>query len=316
MIMKNTKFRGIISPIVTPFDKKGEIDETIFRREVKYLLGTGIHGISPGGSTGEGVALRDEELVWLVKIIQEENKHKIPVVVGIIRNSTQDAIRAGLAVKEAGVDALMVTPTYYNVLVPDDDGNYEFFKRIAEEVDLPVIIYNVVPQNEIKPEIFDRMLEVDNIIGIKQSVGGIQAFYKMKLMCKDKGLIYSATDDMLYSTFALGADGAIAAILTLFPELSLKMWDFVQSGDHESAKALQDKIYPIWQVIAGPQFPRRIKQALQFVGRDVGYCRSPILSASTVEKETLEKLMKDLYQSIQVLDAGGAKCENCFISTE
>ncbi|AEE91938.1 Dihydrodipicolinate synthase [Tepidanaerobacter acetatoxydans Re1] len=292
--MKDTKFRGIICPVVTPFDVNGKIDETIFRREVKYLLNTGIHGISPGGSTGEGAALHDDELTRLVEIIQEENANQIPVVAGIIRNSTQDAIRAGLAVKKAGADALMVTPTYYNVLVPDNAGNYEFFKSIAEDVGLPVIIYNVVPQNEITPELFYRMLDVENIIGIKQSVGGIQAFYKMKLMCGNKGLIYSATDDMLYSTFALGADGAIAAILTLFPEQCLKIWDFVESGDYDGARALQDKMYPIWQIISGPQFPRRIKQALQFVGRYSGYCRSPILSASTVEKEKLEVLMKEL----------------------
>lgn len=292
--MKKEFLKGIIAPLVTPFNKAGDIDEDLFRNEVKYLLKADVHGISPGGSTGEGAMLSNNELVRLIEIIQEENIKNIPVVAGIIRNSTKDAIIAGLAVKKAGASALMVTPTSYNVLVPDDNGNYEYYKSIAEEVDLPVIIYNVVPQNEIRPYLFKEMLEVDNIVGIKQSVGGIQSFYAMKMVCGGKGLIYSATDDMLYSTFDLGADGAIAAILTLFPEISLQIWNAVQVEDYQLARKLQNKIYPVWQKIIGPQFPRRVKEALSQLGREVGIARSPILEATDREKSEIRIALSNL----------------------
>lgn len=296
--MKSNDFRGIIAPVISPFDANDNLDEALFRKEVKYLLGTGIHGISPGGSTGEGAALSDRELFRMVEIIKEENRADIPIVAGVIRNCTRDAIETGLAAKKAGADVLMVTPTSYNVLVPDDDGNFEYYNRISEAVDLPIIIYNVVPQNEIKPQLFLRLLDIKNVIGIKQSVGGMDGFYKMQLACGSKGTIYSATDDMLYSTFDLGAGGAIAAILTVFPEYCVEMWEAVEKGNNRRARELQDRIHPVWQQITGPQFPRRVKQALRLLGRETGLCRSPILEAPVGEREKLEALIKTIMKTI------------------
>lgn len=291
--MDKTKFRGIISPIITPFDKDECFDEKVFRKEVKYLLSTGIHGISPGGSTGEGNLVQDEELVRMIEIIQEENINNIPVVAGIIRTSTRNAIKASLAAKKAGASALMITPVSY-LGGTDDNGNYEFYKRISDEVGLPIIIYNVIQQNEIMPELFYRMLDIENVIGIKQSVGGIQAFMDMKMVCGNKGYIYCATDDMLYTCFDLGADGAIAAILTLFPALSVKIWNAVLEGDNKTAKDIQNKIYPVWNRIEGFQFPRRIKEALKQTGRDVGIARSPLSEASIEEKISIKKALEVL----------------------
>lgn len=292
-MVKKPVFPGIISPIITPFTKDEILDEKIFRREAKYLLNTGIHGISPGGSTGEGELVRDEELVRMVEIIQEENSKKIPVVAGIIRTSTRDAIRTALAVKKAGATVLMVTPIQY-LGGTDPDGNYEYYDRISDAVGLPIIIYNVVPQNEIKADSFYKILDIENVIGIKQSNGGVPGFMDMMITCGKKGLIYSASDEMLYTTFDLGAAGAIAAILTLFPEISVEIWDAVKAGNSEHAKELQAKIYPVWSMIKGPQFPRRIKEALNQVGRPVGIALSPRSQASPSEKESIRKALKQL----------------------
>lgn len=288
--MNKEKFKGIIAPVITPFTKEGMIDEDLFREEVRYLLNTGIDGISPGGSTGEGATLDDNELVRLVQIIKEENIKHIPVVCGIIRNSTYAAVRAGLAVKNAGADALMVTPTFY-LGGTDDKGNYEYYKKIAESVDLPIIVYNVIADNEIKPNLFQRILEIENVIGIKQSVGGIQGFLDMKMSCGDRGLVYSATDDMLYMTFDMGADGAIAAILSVFPNLCVKMWRAIKEGDNKTAKEVHNKLYPIWNVIKGPQFQRRVKAAINLQGRNAGFPRHPLLEATEHELTMLKDLI-------------------------
>jgi len=115
----------------------------------------------------------------LIRIVKAENTKGLPIVAGVIRTSTQAAVKTALAAKAAGANALMVTPVFYNVLVPDEKGNYSFYEAIAEASGLPVIIYNVVPQNEITSEAFSRLLGIPNVIGIKQSVGGIMAFYDM-----------------------------------------------------------------------------------------------------------------------------------------
>jgi dihydrodipicolinate synthase/N-acetylneuraminate lyase len=117
---------------------------------------------------------------------------------------------------------------------------------------------------------------------------------EMLITCGQKGLIYSASDEMLYTTFDLGAFGAIAAILTLFPEISVEIWDAVKAGDSKRAKALQAKIYPVWNMIKGPQFPRRIKEALNQVGRPVGVAASPRLGASPAERESIRQALRQL----------------------
>jgi dihydrodipicolinate synthase/N-acetylneuraminate lyase len=293
IMAKKSVFSGIISPVVTPFTKEETLDETIFRREVKYLLSTGIHGISPGGSTGEGELVRDAELVRMVEIIQEENYRRIPVVAGVIRNSTRDAIRTAQAVKKAGATAVLIMPIHY-VGGTDADGNYEFYDRISDAVGLPIIIYNANPLNEVKADSFYKILDIENVVGIKQCNGGLPGFMDMVYTCGKKGFILSAYDDMLYTTYDLGGAGALAAILTLFPEITVEMWNAVQTGNSEYAKALQAKLYPIWKLLTGSQFERRMKEALNQLGRPVGIAASPRSAASPVEKESIRKALQQL----------------------
>lgn len=288
----STEIQGIISPLITPFTEDGDLDESLVEQEVRFLIQSGVDGISPGGSTGEGAAVTDEELVRMVKIIRTVSKD-IPIVAGVIRNSTRAAVGACLAVKEAGADALMVTPVSYNVLVPDDEGNYSFYEAISNEAGLPVVIYNVVPQNTISAKLFEKIAGLKNIIGIKQSCGGIASFYEMKMYCGDKAKIFSATDDMLYSTFELGAAGAISAILSVFPELCVRMWKDVKSGNSADALAIQNRLYKTWQAIAGSQFPIRIKYAVRLLGRDPGFPRAPIVHISEEDKNRIETAMKE-----------------------
>ena len=283
---------GIIAPLVTPFKKNGEIDWKKTREEIYFLIDSKVNAISPGGSTGEGATLDDEELCLLVKEIRTINS-SIPIVCGIIRNSTKAAVRAAKAAAYAGADALMITPVSYNVLVPDDEGNYSFYKTISDNISLPIIIYNVVLQNVITPELFYKMLDIKNVYGIKQSCGGISAFYDMMVKCESKGKIFSATDEMIASTFELGAYGAISAILSVFPKETVKIWKLVKDSNIKKALEMQKRLYPVWMAIAGNQFPIRVKYAIKLLGRDLGYTRSPICHMAKEEKLKIRKTLKD-----------------------
>ena len=136
---------GIIPPIVTPFRPNGSIDEKLAEQEMKICIQAGVHGLSVAGSTGEGPTLNDEELKELITIARDIAAEDQPVVCGVMRTCTRDAVKAGLAAKEAGADAVMVTPTAYNVLVPNAEGMFDFYSTISREVQLPIIIYNVIP---------------------------------------------------------------------------------------------------------------------------------------------------------------------------
>lgn len=279
------KFEGIIPPIVTPFRPDGSIDEKLAAREMEICIKAGVHGLSVGGSTGEGPTLNDEELKALITIAKDYVSGEQPIVCGVMRTCTRDAVKAGLAAKEAGADAIMVTPTAYNVLVPNAEGMFDFYSTISREVQLPIIIYNVIPQNTIYPDLFHRLLdETDYVMGIKQSVGGIQALYADIMEVGDKGRVYAATDDMIYSCFDLGAKGAISAILSVFPKECIEMWECAQNGNHARGLEIQKSLYKKWQCLGGNQFPIRLKYALEVMGRQVGLCRSPITYLPEEEK--------------------------------
>lgn len=266
--------QGMIAPALTPFDADGGVDYGRFQDQAARLLDRGMHGISPGGSTGEGAVLEDEELGRLVAGARTEAGDR-PVVAGVIRTSTRAAVRTASVARDAGATALMVTPTFYNVLVPDAAGNREFYSTIAERVGLPIIIYNVVPQNEITPAVFHDLLDIPEVVGVKQSVGGVMAMYDMRITAGDRAAIYGATDEMIFSCLTLGADGAISAVLALFPEQCRRIWDCAQDGRSEEGLELQSRLFTIWKSVRGPQFPARMKAAATILGHDLGLCRSP-----------------------------------------
>lgn len=287
--MDLNKLTGMIAPMVTPFDENEELDLNATRKEVKYLLNTGIDGISAGGSTGEGALLSGEEIRKIIEIIVEENEKKIPIVAGIIRNSTREAIKTGLIAKKAGANALLVTPVFYHGATPD--GNYEYYKLIAEKVGLPTIVYNVVPTNQITPEVMLKIGEIEEVIGIKQV--GIEALVAMVYTCGDSIKVFSACDDMLYGTYVSGACGAISAMITAVPELCVKQWKAFKKGDQKTAMEIQRKLYFVRETYNFTPFPGMLKEIINQLGRKVGKSRSPILEPTKKEKEFIrKKLMK------------------------
>lgn len=292
--------KGLIAPALTPFRPDGTIDHGRYRSQVEELLAKGAHGISPGGSTGEGAVLEDDELGRLVHEARDLAGDR-PVVAGVIRSSTRAAVRTGSVARDAGASALMVTPTFYNVLVPDDAGNESFYRAISDAVGLPIIVYNVVPQNEISPALFRTLLEIENVVGVKQSVGGVMAMYDMRLTAGPSAAVYAATDELLYTCFTLGADGAISAILSLFPEETRQLWEWAQEGRHEEARALQDKLFAVWKVVRGPQFPARMKAALSLLGRDLGDNRSPASPVPAQVRTALEGALRPFMGAKAVL---------------
>jgi len=279
------KLTGMIAPMVTPFDENEELDLNATRKEVKYLLNTGIDGISTGGSTGEGALLSGEEIRKIIEIIVEENEKKIPIVAGIIKNSTREATKTALIAKNAGADALLITPVFYFGATPE--GNYEYYKLIAEKVRLPIIIYNVVPSNQITPEVMLKIREIEEVVGIKQV--GIEELAAMVSTCEDRIKVFSACDDMLYGTYVSGACGAISAMIAAVPDLCVQQWEAFKKGDQKTAMELQRRLYCVREAYNFRPFPGMLKEIINQLGRSVGKSRSPILEPNQQEKEFIRK---------------------------
>jgi len=274
---------GIIPPLVTPFDAQERVDEDALRAEVRYHIERGVHGLCVTGSTGDGQMLSAEDSVAVAAAAVKEAAGKVPVVAGIIRDSTAEVIRYGMALRETGVNALQVTPVHY-LFQPDEESTVDYYRRICDETGLPVVIYNVIPYALIPATTVARMLnELPGIIAVKQSGGNIHQLADLLHYAPAGGKVFTAVDDLLYPAYLLGAQGAISAILTVVPELCLAQWDAVQRGDHVTALEIHNKLLPVWRAIDGPNMSMRIKAALRLQGRNGGLGRSPLTRVSDAE---------------------------------
>jgi 4-hydroxy-tetrahydrodipicolinate synthase len=281
------RLKGIMPPMTTPFDAEGKVDEAAFRSEVRDLLAAGAHGVVVGGSTGEGHTLSTDEIRRLTAAAVEEAEGRIPVITGIIANSTRLVVERGQAVHDLGVAALQVTPVHY-LFTPSEGEMFNYYQDIADQTGLPILIYNVIPWSYAPPALLVRIItEVEGVIGVKQSGGDVHALAELLLRLEGQGLVFAAVDDLLYPCFTLGAHGAIAAIVTAVPGLCVELWEAVQAKQHVEARALHERLLRVWLALAGPNLPARVKAAMRLQDRTAGLPRSPMQPVSAAEEEAI-----------------------------
>ena len=284
---------GIVPPMTTPFRPDDTIDEAALRRETRYLVETArVHGLAVAGSTGEGHALTTDEVRRLTAVVTEEVRGRVPVIAGIITDSTASAVERGLAVKDLGVAALQVTPVHY-LFRPDDDAMVRHFDTLASRTGLPIVIYNVVPWTYLSPALLARIIRaVPGVVGVKQSAGDLKLLADLLLLVGDDARIMTAVDALLYPSFALGAHGAIAAILTAAPGLCVQLWDAVQAGDHKQARSIHEKLLPLWNAIAHDNLPANVKYCQEVTGRPAGVPRAPMPATSSAQAAAIEAALR------------------------
>jgi 4-hydroxy-tetrahydrodipicolinate synthase len=281
------ELKGIVAPATTPFDTSGEIDLNAAREQIEWLVTQGVHGIAVGGSTGEGHTLDTDEFRALVSAAVEVAAGRIPIVAGIITDSTRDAIRRAQAIADLPVAALQVTPVHY-LFRPDDESMVTHFRTLAEATDRPVLIYNVVPWSYLSPPLLLRILrEVPGVAGVKQSAGDMKLLADLLLDAAPEDLIFTAVDALLYSSFSLGARGAIAAVLTAAPRPCVDLWDAVQRGDHDTASALHRSLLRLWNAIIDDNLPACVKYAQSLQGCPAGVPRAPMPAASGAQRDAI-----------------------------
>jgi len=155
------------------------------------------------------------------------------------------------------------------------------------------LIYNVVPWSYCPPELLIKIItEVEGVIGVKQSASDVKLLADLILGLKDRGTIFTAVDALLYPSYALGAHGSIAAILTAVPELCVKQWDQVQAGDHAGALESHNKLLTIWDSLAADNLPANVRYAMELQGRPGGLPRSPMPSSSDEQKKSIKSALK------------------------
>ena len=286
---------GVIAPATTPFDKNGDIDFVSFIKQINWLIKEGVAGVAIGGSTGEGHTLNNEETRDLIAAGNDAASGRVPIIAGVICDSTREAITRGSLLADLNPAALQVTPVHY-LFRPDDESMIEHFKAIASQTGQKIIIYNVVPWTYLSPELLLKIMEiVPSVIGVKQSAGDLKLFADLIHSANPENLIFSAVDALMYPSYTLGAHGSIAAILTAAPKASVELWRAVKSANHSEALELHKKLLNLWNALMPDHnLPASVKFAQHLQGVPSGLPRAPM-------KEVNLKKQKDITHALQQL---------------
>ncbi|MFQ6129943.1 MAG: 4-hydroxy-tetrahydrodipicolinate synthase [Candidatus Hadarchaeaceae archaeon] len=287
-------FEGALTAMVTPFDKEGKIDEEGLRENVRFQIKKGIHGLVPVGTTGECATLSYEEHNRVVEVVVDAAKGKVPVLAGTGSNSTWEAIMLTKHAKEVGADGALLVVPYYNK--PTQAGLYQHYKRIAEEIDLPQVIYNIPSRTGINmlPETMAKLANVKNIVGVKEASGNLEQIARIIELAGKEFLVISGDDSLTLDIMKLGGVGVISVASNLLPDKVAKMVDSFRSGDVETAKKINDELVPLFKALFIETNPGPAKMAMNWMGMAAGGLRLPLVELEPENQEKLRKVLIDM----------------------
>ncbi len=284
-------FEGIYVAIPTPF-RSGKVDELALRKHIDFLIENGVDGIVPCGTTGESATLSYEEHEQVINVTIEHVNKRVKVIAGTGSNSTSEAIRLTEFAKRAGADgALLITP-YYNK--PNQEGLYLHFKKIAESVDIPIVLYNVPGRTGVNmlPETVARLSEIENIVAIKEATGNPNVASEIISLSNGKITVLSGDDLTFLPLLSVGARGVISVTANVIPDKMKNMFISFVSGDTEEAEKLHREIYPISKVLFIDTNPIPVKTALWMMGRMEKEFRLPLCPTSPEKEKKIEETLK------------------------
>ncbi|VVE11882.1 4-hydroxy-tetrahydrodipicolinate synthase [Pandoraea fibrosis] len=290
-------FHGVIPAMVTPFDANGHFDEARTRELIEGYLAAGVHGISVAGSQGEFYFLSFEEHVRLIEIAVQTVNGRVPVYAGTGAPSTRQSIALTQAAESIGADlALVITPYFVQ---PNDDELFGHFRAVAQATRLPVMIYNNPPRTavDVSVGLLKRCMEVENIVGIKDSSGDLTQFAEYMRVGGKSTLGFCGRDTLFLSMLLHGGSGAISPAANVFPERVLKLYELARAGQWEAARAVHNVLAPLRAAWALGSFPVVIKEAMALVGRDAGPARGPIEGLPQARRAKLREVLETIQAS-------------------
>lgn len=289
------EIKGIVVPVVTPFNTDETLNESALRQIVNYLIDNGVHGLFPAGSQGELFALTTDEKKRTMDIVVEENNGRAFVMPSTGAVTTRESIELSRYAEAAGADAISVITPYF--IRPSDEELREHYVRIAASVSIPVLAYNNPGRTGVplSPSLVAAVAsEAENFVGIKDSSGDLTNTLSYIAQCPSSFRTFMGRDTLIYAGLCYGCVGAVAATANVVPELVVGIYDAVMAGDHALALERQRKLAPLRYAFTLGSFPVTVKNALELIGLPAGPCRAPIKSLTGEPKEKLISILRDL----------------------
>ena len=278
--------------IATPMREDGAVDYDALAGLVDFHLQNETDVIIPAGTTGESATLNHEEHCEVIRFVVEEVKGRVPVVGGTGANSTWEAVSLTRCAADAGVDACLLVTPYYNK--PTQEGLYQHYKKVAEEVDVPQILYNVPSRTacDMLPETVARCSEIDQVFAIKEATGSIERTKQILELCGDSMLVYSGDDETAVDLMLNGAKGAISVTANVTPKQCAEICRLAIAGDATAAHKLNEKLMPLHRDLFVESNPIPVKWALAEMGKIGNGIRLPMTPLSDEYHERVRQAMR------------------------
>ena len=284
-------FFGSIPALVTPF-AAGRVDHALFRDFVEWQIDQGSNALVPCGTTGEAATLTTDEHRALIAATVEVARGRVPVIAGCGSNSTAHAIELTRNAKEAGADAALHVPPYYNR--PNQDGIYLHLSAVAD-LDLPIMLYNVPSRTitDISVETMARLSRLPNVVGVKDATGNLARVSAQRAACGAQFVQLSGNDDMALGFSAMGGVGCISVTANVAPRLCAEFQAATREGRWDDALALQDKLYPLHASLFSDASPGPTKYALSRVRKGFPTeMRLPLTEPSEASKRAVDQALE------------------------
>jgi len=286
-------FEGSYVALVTPFAKNGKVDFEKLKGLVEFHIKNETNGIVPCGTTGESATLNYEEHEKVIEFVVKQSAGRIKVVAGTGSNSTAETIEMTAFAKKVGADGVLLVAPYYNK--PTQKGLYLHFKKVADEIDIPIILYNIQSRTavNIEPETIAKLhAACKNIVAIKEASGSLEQMAKINILCPEMDM-FSGDDALTLPLMSIGGVGVISVVANIVPRDVSEMVRAYLNGDVEKAKRLHYKLFNLIKAMFIETNPIPVKTAMGLLGLCSDELRLPMCAMDEKNKEKLIKEMKN-----------------------
>ena len=290
--MKKVIFKGCATALVTPFTNDG-INFEELRKLIEFQILGGIDGLVICGTIVESSTMSLVEKKSVIDFSVKVANGRVPIIAGTGGNNTADAVAMSKYAESVGADGLLLVTPYYNKTT--QKGLIAHFSKIAESVNIPIILYNVPSRTglNIEPEICLELSKIPNIVAIKEASGNISQVAKIANLCNDELTIYSGNDDQILPILSLGGLGVISVLSNVYPKFVHEMVMDYLTGNWQKATASQIYSLPLINALFSEVNPIPIKYALNKIGFNCGIPRLPLIELSDKNKERIDTLLKE-----------------------
>jgi 4-hydroxy-tetrahydrodipicolinate synthase len=288
-----TDFGRVITAMVTPLDKEGQVNYAVAEKLAVYLAEHGSDGIVVCGTTGESPTISWDEEYELFQVVMNAVRGKAKVLAGTGSNSTKEAIEATQKAAKLGLDGSLQVVPYYNK--PTQDGLYAHFQAIAQACDLPMMLYNIPGRTGqmMEAETSIRLAAISNIVAIKEASGNLEVASQIRRSTPADFAIYAGDDALTLPMLAVGSAGIVSVASHLIGSDLQKMIQEFQLGNHTAALSIHLQRLPLFKGLFCASNPIPLKAALNLQGWQVGGCRLPLTELSVDLLSSLKVLLQE-----------------------